>query len=73
MAADFQDMTPAPMPTPKKRYLITPQNTSGLQPIAWPAGATFQAALVAALPAAVRAKTNLTDFSISIVIDAQEN
>lgn len=72
MAGDFQDITPAPNPTPKKRYLLTPGDKAVSQPIPWPAGTTFQAALGAALPAAIRNKTNLTDFTISIVIDAQE-
>lgn len=71
--ADFQDITPAPNPAPKKRYLLEPGNGVVPQPIAWPAGTTFQSALVAALPAAIRNHTNLTDFSVTIVIDAQEN
>lgn len=70
--ADFQDITDKPDPTPKKHYLLTPANQAVAQPIPWPAGQTFQAALGAALPPIIRNKTNQTDFTISIVIDAQE-
>lgn len=69
---DFQDITPAPDPSPKKRYLLTPANQVVAQPIPWPAGTTFQNALGTALPAIIRNKTNQTDFTISIVVDAQE-
>lgn len=72
MAADFQDITPTPIPVPKKRYLLAPDNSNGLQPINWPAGTTFQNALGAALPAVIRNKTNQTDFTITVVIDARE-
>jgi hypothetical protein len=73
MAGDFEDLTPAPDPAPKKRYLLTPKNSGAVQqPIPWPAGQTFQQALGAALPTAIRNKTNLTDFKIVLVIDAQE-
>lgn len=72
MAGDFQDITATPDPTPKKHYLLTPATAAVVQPIAWPAGTTFQNALGAALPAVIRNKTNLTDFQISIVIDAKE-
>lgn len=72
MANDFQDLTPQPDPTPKKRYLLRPGNAAVQQPISWPAGTTFQAALGAALPAAIRNKTNATDFTIEIVVDAKE-
>jgi hypothetical protein len=71
--ADFQDITPAPNPTPKKRYVLTPANGVVVQPIAWPAGVTFQNALGAALPAIIRNKVNLADFTFSIVIEANEN
>jgi hypothetical protein len=72
MAGDFQDLTPAPNPTPKKRYALAPDNPAVAQPILWPAGTTFQAALGAALPAAIRNRTNLTDFTILITVDARE-
>jgi hypothetical protein len=73
MPGDFQDLTPAPDPAPKKRYLLTPKHSDSVQqPIPWPAGQTFQQALGAALPAAIRNKTNLTDFRIILVVDATE-
>lgn len=72
MATDFDDITPTPDPTPKKHFLLTPRNDSVTQPIPWPAGTTFQAALVAALPATIRNKTNATPFQITLVIDSRE-
>ena len=69
---DFDDITPTPDPTPKKRYLLRPGTNGVPQPFPWPAGQTFVQAISAALPAAIKNKTNLTEFTVTIVIDAKE-
>ncbi len=69
MANDFDDLTPAPDPAPKKRYQFDSRYG---QSIPWAAGQTFQQALAAALPAAIRQKINATDFLLNIVIEARE-
>lgn len=68
--SDFQDQTPPPTPTPKKHYHYPPIDADGVIP--WPAGQTFQQALGAALPPVIRQKTNQTDFTIRLDIDANE-
>lgn len=70
MANDFDDVTSPPDPTPKKRYRFDTRFQGS--PLPWPAGMTFQQALAAALPLAMRQKTNATDFVISIEIEARE-
>lgn len=67
---DFSDQTPNPDPAPKKHYVYSSFN--GASPIPWPTGQTFQQALGAALPAAIRNRTNLTDFVINITLDVRE-
>lgn len=63
---DFSDLTPAPNPTPKKKFYIYLEN------VPWTAGQTFQAALAAALPNAAQTKVLAQTLKFNISIDAFE-
>lgn len=68
-ANDFTDDTPPPNPAPKKIYRL---RAGVLGEIPWPAGQTFQQALAAALPGAIRNRTNGSDFVIHVELEAIE-
>ena len=63
---DFSDVTKSPDPTPKKKYHFAKDGMD------WTAGQTFQQALAAALPAALRGKTLSFNAKIDIGITVNE-
>jgi hypothetical protein len=63
---DFQDITPAPKPTPKKKYV------AHFDAIDWAVGQTFAQALGTVLPVGVRNKTLPVAAKITLHIDIDE-
>jgi hypothetical protein len=71
MTNDFIDMTPEPTPSPKKVYRWPQSGETVLIP--WAVGQTFQQAIGAAIPAAIRNKTLAFSATIRLVIDVKED
>lgn len=73
MALDFEETTPPPDPTPKKVYVWPArQEADGANDIPWTTGQTFQQAIAAALPVAVRQKTLAFDARIRLRIQVEQ-
>lgn len=68
---DFDDVTPTPDPSPKKVFQFRGAD-GGFQVIPWTAGQTFQQAIAAELPAAVRTRINAFDATIEIIMNIRE-
>lgn len=62
---DLTDVTPAPVPTPKKQFTFTAQ-------VPGAAGQTFQQAMAAAFPPGARQRVNGSDFVINIELNIAE-